>query len=255
MKLSGLINETGASAPVFNKELKTEEEIIDFIEKKLDISRNYVTFRNDGAVDIDAMVDFHGLKMDKLPFKFGKVTNNFIVNDSKLKTLENFPDEVEGNLNLKGNDITSLKGCPKIVGGSLFIGACDRLTSLEGISEELGALNIRRCRGLKSLHNIHKYIKKFNYTANIVNKDVLGGTIMIGPEGECFLEEAVLGIFLIPGISQVKAGIGNISKSYAQYGPWTIINNHLMNSNPNEDAMYDCQEELYADGFKEFAKL
>lgn len=254
MKLNGLLNETGAKiAPVFNKELKTEEEIIEFCVKKLGISKSYLTFR-DGVVDVDYLVDFHSLKMDKLPFKFGKVKNNFIVNDSKLKTLDNFPDEVEGNLNLKGNDITSLKGCPKIVGGTLFIGACDKITSLEGISEELGALNIRRCRGLKSLHNIHKYIKKFNYTANVVNQNVLGGTIMIGPEAECFLEEAVLGIFLIPGINRVKAGIGNISNSYATFGPWTIINHHLMNSS-GEDSMYDCQEELYNDGFKEFAKL
>lgn len=253
MKLSGLLNETGASAPVFNKELKTEDEIVNFFKKKLDIDRKQLTFR-DNVVDVDGAVDFHGFKMDKLPFKFGKVSGHFAVNDSKLKTLENFPDEIIGNVNIKGNNFESLHGCPRKITGTLFIGACNNVTSLDGISEEIGALNIRRCPGLKSLHNIHKLIKKFDYTTNMVNQKVLGGTIMIGTESECYLEEAVLGIFLIPGINKVKAGVGNISNSKAEFGPWAIINQYLEKGG-GDDAMYDCQEALYKAGFKKFAKI
>ena len=255
MKLSALINESGASAPEFNKQLESEEEIIAFFERKLDIASSYLTFNDDGTVDVNHDIDFHGLKMDKLPFKFGHVKGYFTINDSKLKTLENMPHTVTGNLNLKGNDFATLHGCPKLVGGSVFIGGCEKISSLEGISEQLGALNIRRCPNLKSLHNIHKYIKKFEYTANVAAREAVEGTIMIGQERESYLEKEVLGIFLIPGINRVKAGIGNISSAFAAYGPWTIINHHLMKGGDKEDAMYDCQEELYKDGFKEFAKV
>ena len=70
-------------------------------------------------------------QVDKLPFKFGKVTCNFYCSDINLTTLEGCTSWVGGNFDCSNNFLTSLKGCTKSVGGS-FECYNNHLTSLEG---------------------------------------------------------------------------------------------------------------------------
>lgn len=60
-------------------------------------------------------------EVDKLPFKFGKVTCNFYCSDNNLTTLEGCPKYIGGDFYCSYNSLTSLKGCPKYIGGSFLL--------------------------------------------------------------------------------------------------------------------------------------
>ena len=69
--------------------------------------------------------------VDKLPFKFGKVSGIFKCSYNNLTSLEGCPNFVGGNFHCESNNLTSLKGCPSWVGGN-FLCMYNKLTSIEG---------------------------------------------------------------------------------------------------------------------------
>lgn len=238
-----------AKAPTYTgpELLTSENDIVEFIHSKLNIAPEFITVHPDGTTDVEVGVDFGGLKFKKLPIKFGKV-QSFVISDSGIESFENFPREVEQYLNASDNDLRSLKGCPK-VGGRLMISGNPKLTSLEGICPQVGALSIRDNPGITSLHNIHKHIKRLKFTYDSSAQSSTEGMLCIGTEAETKISDSILGLFLIEGLREVRVGVGSLVK----YGPWAIVNRHLKNQDRDE-AMYDCQEELIAAGFKDFAR-
>lgn len=239
-----------ARAPSYvGPELMTDEkDILEFLEWKFSVDPKYVRVHQDGTTDVACTLDFGGLKLKKLPIKFG-VVESLVLSDSGVESFENFPKEVEQNLNVSDNKLRSLKGCPKI-GGRLMIAGNSGITSLEDICPQLGGLSIRNCSGLKSLHDIHKHIKRFKFTYDSSARATTEGMIYIGTEEECKIADSILGLFLIEGLREVRVGVSSLAK----FGPWEIVNKHLKNKD-REDAMYDCQEELISAGFKDFAKV
>jgi hypothetical protein len=61
-------------------------------------------------------------QVEKLPFKFGKVTGSFYCTYNKLNSLEGFPKSIGGDLYCYNNNLTSLEGFPKSIGGTFI---CD----------------------------------------------------------------------------------------------------------------------------------
>ena len=60
---------------------------------------------NNGLVDVDASVNLSSRKLTKLPLQFGKVTGNFFCNDNQLTTLEGGPKEVGGDFYCVNNPL------------------------------------------------------------------------------------------------------------------------------------------------------
>ena len=61
-------------------------------------------------------------EVEKLPVKFGKVTGYFHCPDNNLTSLEGFPKSIGGDLYCYNNNFTSLEGFPKSIGGTFV---CD----------------------------------------------------------------------------------------------------------------------------------
>jgi hypothetical protein len=141
---------------------------LEFCEKYLE---NY-TINPDGTIDIDGYVNLEEKlgDMEKLPVKFGKVSDSFWCNKNKLTTLEGYPKYVSGNFSCSDNNLTTLEGCPNYV-GDYFLCDDNKLTTLKGI-EKCEILGGFYCRG--------NNIPPENYIYILTAK--IGGNIETGNE-------------------------------------------------------------------------
>lgn len=120
--------------------------------------REKITINSDGTVDFDGSLTIRNVPNGKLPFKFGKVSGKFRLKSVTVTTLEGCPDycesfyaqksivknlvggpiHVETNYDVsKNNELTSLEGSPKTVGGDFNFNST-KVTSLIGGPEEVG---------------------------------------------------------------------------------------------------------------------
>lgn len=97
------------------------------------------TIHSDCTVSVEGNVEIEpeDLIEGELPFKFYKVTGDFICRDLGLRTLEGCPEVVTGNFDCSENDLTSLEGGPREVGGN-YDCSHKKLTSIEGCPKEFG---------------------------------------------------------------------------------------------------------------------
>tara|TARA_X000000368_G_scaffold134953_1_gene105932 strand:+ start:11554 stop:11979 length:426 start_codon:yes stop_codon:yes gene_type:complete len=86
--------------------------------KKYNIT-NY-TIKDDGVVDVNGSVYFYDKGLYKLPLKFGKVTGNFSCAFNNLTSLSGCPKWVGGDFFCHGNKIKELNG-PDFVYGDFII--------------------------------------------------------------------------------------------------------------------------------------
>ena len=88
--------------------------------------KNY-TINSQSEIDVKGGVDLQYSDFKELPYKFGTVTGYF-----DLEMCEN---------------LKSLKGSPRFVGGSFYCLGCKNLDSLEGCPKEVnGYFNCRDCK-------------------------------------------------------------------------------------------------------------
>lgn len=97
---------------------------------------NY-TINSDNLIDVKDHVDLSYMELKKIPINFGKVKYNFSCSHNKLTTLEGCPQIVGGDFYCTGNKLTSLIGCPQIIGGD-FDCSRNKITSLEGFPKGIG---------------------------------------------------------------------------------------------------------------------
>ena len=93
-----------------------------------------------GKLNVRGDVRLAGTRLnpiEKPPFKFGKVTGNFICGCNKMNSLKGAPEEVSGTFFCNDNQLISLEGAPKIVKGS-FHCQNNKIISLKGAPEEVG---------------------------------------------------------------------------------------------------------------------
>lgn len=138
-------------------------------------------------------------------------------------------------LDLSNKRLTSLRGCPSHVKGSLWVHH-NQLASLEGISSFIGRGLDLSNNYFTSLKDIHKHIKKMDGSIWITGNPI---------------KSHLLGILLIDGCkgyaaSTTLAAVIKIINKYA------IINaNYRV---PGQD-LYECQTELIENGLEEFAEV
>ena len=133
----------------------------------------------DGRVDVRGDVKFDSSMIDKrfniLPVKFGHVTGDFSVAHCGINSMVGFPEKVDGDFDIEGNQITSLEdgpahvgktynakgnkqltillGWPKFIGGDAIFEACN-IQSMRGIgagSTVVGSLQMSRNPGLRRI--------------------------------------------------------------------------------------------------------
>ncbi len=77
-----------------------------------------------GTINVAGSVDLSGLKLERLPVKFGSVGGDFTCSRNLLPSLVGAPSTVGGGFNCNRNRLTSLVGVHKIlkqIGGGLYI--------------------------------------------------------------------------------------------------------------------------------------
>ena len=93
----------------------------------------------DGSVSVHQDVMLNDKKLTRIPFNFRSITGSFYCNSNNLTSLEGAPKKVGGSFYCSNNNnLTSLEGAPKKVGGSFYCSNNNNLTSLEGAPEEVG---------------------------------------------------------------------------------------------------------------------
>jgi len=74
--------------------------------------KNY-TREDDGSISVDGNVDLMSQELKRIPFRFMKVTGNFICRCNKLKTLMGCPRKVGGAFSCADNMLKNLVGGAK----------------------------------------------------------------------------------------------------------------------------------------------
>ena len=96
--------------------------------------RNY-TINSKGEIDVNGRVDLSKKDFKELPYKFGKVTGYFSLDNCKnLISLKNCPDYVGSYFSLVGcTSLDSLEGCPKKIVWKFYCYDCKRRFTEEEI--------------------------------------------------------------------------------------------------------------------------
>ena len=126
-------------------------------------------FRINGTYSINnELIDVIGhieliKNVNKLPFKFGKVSGYFSCSYNQLKSLEGCPSQVGGDFYCSyNNQLTNLEGCPFHVNGNFYCSS-NNLKSLEGSPNYVGGNFNCYNNELKSLEGCPKEIKGIFY--------------------------------------------------------------------------------------------
>ena len=86
--------------------------------------RNY-TINSQGEIDVHGNVMLQDKLFGELPYKFGKVSGIFILDNCKnLTSLKNCPHTTYSFSCSDCPQLDSLKGCPKYVGGDFWCESC-----------------------------------------------------------------------------------------------------------------------------------
>lgn len=105
---------------------------IHIIEKILDDFNivNY-TINSDETVDVDGSVNLSFKNIHRLEIQFNKVMGNFSISGNPITTMKGFPKYIEGTLNCNLTNLETLEYFPEYVGGYSFLNYLD-LKSLDG---------------------------------------------------------------------------------------------------------------------------
>ena len=97
----------------------------------------YYTINDKDEIDVDACVNLDNRDFKELPYKFGKVTGYFSLDNCKnLISLKNCPDYIEMSFYCnKCTNLVSLEGCPGKVGGTFSIQGSKRKFSKKYIEK------------------------------------------------------------------------------------------------------------------------
>jgi hypothetical protein len=111
----------------------TKEEVKNWLEKYS--VKNY-TINEDLTIDVEGDVNLQYRKLSCIPIIFNKVSGSFMGCFNNLTSLKGCPKIVLGCFLISNNNLTSLKHCPEEVGGD-FVCHNNQLKSLEHITKKL----------------------------------------------------------------------------------------------------------------------
>lgn len=115
----------------------TEEEALAQVVWCEWLDKHQHTRHEDGSVSIEGDVDIKGRGLEKLPFRFNRISGHFDCSDNLLTTLEGAPEAVGGNFDCSDNQLATLKGSPETV-GNRFDCSNNKIVSLAGAPMDVG---------------------------------------------------------------------------------------------------------------------
>ena len=135
---------------------------------------------SDGKIDVVGNVNISGVNgLEKLPYSFGKVSNDFMSFRNSLTTLEGVPEEVGRHFNCQSNQIISLDYAPQRVGHD-YSCSNNLLSKLHNIPDIIkGSFSCGNCQ-LSTLEGAPKEVEdNFNCTMNGL-ENLEGGPQSVG---------------------------------------------------------------------------
>jgi len=142
-------------------------------------------FNSDGTLDVFQDVKLYYKNLIKLPFEFGKIDGNFDCSSNNLTSLKGAPKIVNGNFDCHWNKLKYLKSALEIVNGE-YNCSHNNLTSLEGAPEEVNGdfwCSFNQLKSLKGLNldNIsgEVYVHR-NINLKLTEKEKLWATLNPG---------------------------------------------------------------------------
>ena len=88
------------------------------------------TINDDLTVDVNGAVDISFIGLKHIPVQFGVIKGDFYIQRNELTSCKGFPKFVDGSLFCYHNNITSLKHCTETINGD-FNCSQNKLSSLE----------------------------------------------------------------------------------------------------------------------------
>lgn len=138
-----------------------------------------------GLVDVNGSVDSDHMGLDKIPVKFGSVSEDFNFSDNDLISLEGAPLSVGGDFNVENNSLLSLISSPSLVGGNFYC-SNNTLTSLEGSPTKIGR-SFYCCNNiLQTLNGSPIIINRSFYCCNNNLKSLEFAPKEVGKNFNCF---------------------------------------------------------------------
>jgi hypothetical protein len=134
------IEDTSSILKILNRHFK--------ITGKIDI--------NNGIIDVDGNVNLIK-KISKLPVQFGNVSSDFSCSGNQLTTLEGAPRSIGGGFSCSGNQLTTLEGAPNSVGRGFYCND-NQLTTLHGAPKSVGDNFYCSCNQLTTLEGAPRSI-------------------------------------------------------------------------------------------------
>jgi len=140
---------------------KEQKDEIDAFCNSIELTE--YTINANGEVNTDMTVSIWIDKMTYIPIRFDKIGGNLNIAGNDLTTLEGCPRHVGGDFKCGGNYITTLEGGPTSVGGD-YDCSYNVLRSLEGIAESIeGDLILDNNREMVSLYSGNVDVKIGGY--------------------------------------------------------------------------------------------
>lgn len=132
-----------------------------WVEDNCKIMGNY-TINNNMEIDVDGDIYIRGYLESELPdyIQFNKVDGYFWLCGNELKTLKGCPKEVKSFDCSNSPKLETMKYCPKKVKYSIYCQNCTKLKSLDGCPQKIGSCFFcEGCTGLTTLKGCPKTIK------------------------------------------------------------------------------------------------
>ena len=161
------------------------------IEKWLESKKiKHYTIKTNGTIDVRGGVWLNNYEEEQLPeyIQFGIVTGVFIIENSNITTLRGCPTIVGKSFYCNGCDkLKSLQYAPKKVGGHFDCNNCSSLISLKGVPNSVsGSFNCSHCTNLTSLSGAPKMVNEHFYCSDCSNLTSLSGApYVVGKDFTC----------------------------------------------------------------------
>lgn len=169
--------------------------------------QNYTIDPTTNVVDVDGDVDMDVDDIKQLPVQFRVVTGNFSIAGSELTTLEGCPQVVGRNFDCSNTDIKDFEGGPQQVGGAYKAMNCGWLSSLKGLPRTVpGILHIGGSNSVATLEGISEDIGTLvlpasAFDAHNIHKMVKRiKNLLVLQDPKTYQSKRLLGILFIDGL-------------------------------------------------------
>lgn len=178
----------------------------------------------DLSVDVDGAVILNNLGLTELPVQFNIIKTSLYLNDNKLTTLKGCPRQLGGHFIIDHNELVSLEYCPEIIKGN-FDCKYNKLESLEYGPKTVGRDYVCSHNYLKSLEHSPEHIgNNFDCGSNYIEDlkylpKTIDGDLLVSYQDIMLIREfptKLKGNF-IHAVKKNDMKAGNVIRTLADY--------------------------------------